>query len=270
MADEILIVGFLLFGLIVGSFLNVVIVRMPEAENRYRVLNGRSKCPKCGELVRAWQNIPLVSWVVLRGKCRYCKEPIPLRYPLVELLTGVLFAAVAVAGNATVSNLGSSMHTVAPGMVFMSILVAVTFIDLDHKIIPNAITYPGVPIGVAMSIGLGPEPRFASQSHWWIEVLVATVAAAAFLLIAAIIQPGGMGLGDVKLAAVMGAFLGAPVAVAMFAGFIFGLIPSIFLIIRHGKKARKMAIPFGPFLAGGAVVGWFFGAQILDAYLKTL
>lgn len=150
----------------------------------------------------------------------------------------------------------------------MTLLVPLTWIDLDHQILPNRLTYPGIVVGLTMSIGCGPQPRFMSHDWWWLEVVVSSVAASGFLLIAAIAKPGGMGLGDVKLAAMMGAFLGAPVAVAMFSGFVFGLIPSLYLLARHGRDARKMRIPFGPFLAAGTVVGWFWGATILTAYLQ--
>lgn len=179
---------------------------------------------------------------------------------MVELITALLWVGVAWHSD--------SWRTVVPGIVFMTLLVPLTWIDIDHYLLPNKLTYPGILGGLALSIGLGAQPRFLSQDRWWLEVLVATVAAGGFLLIAALISPAGMGLGDVKLAAMMGAFLGAPVAVAMFCGFILGIIPSIYLIARYGKAARKMKIPFGPFLAGGAVIGWFWGAAILDAYLQ--
>jgi leader peptidase (prepilin peptidase)/N-methyltransferase len=249
------------FGLLIGSFLNVVIARLPEEDPERRSIRGRSRCPNCDAPVRSFDNIPLISWLVLRGKCRDCKWPIPARYPLVEALTASLWALVAAAA--------TDVPTLVAGLVLMTVLVPVTFIDLDHKIIPNAITYPGVVVGLAISIGLGPTDRFLSQDWWWAEALLASFGAAFFLLVAALIRPGGMGMGDVKLAAVMGAFLGAPVAIAMFAGFVFALIPSIVLFFRHGAKARKMGIPFGPFLAAGTVFGWFFGAQLLDAYLDT-
>ena len=248
------------FGLVVGSFLNVVIARLPAEEPADRSLGGRSRCPSCRHEIAAYDNIPLISWLILRGRCRSCKAAIPVRYPLVELTTALLWVGVALQSD--------SWRTVAPGIVFMTLLVPLTWIDLDHQILPNKLTYPGILGGMAMSIGLGPEPRFVSHDRWWLEVIIATVAAGGFLLTAALISPGGMGLGDVKLAAMMGAFLGAPVAVAMFCGFLLGIVPSVYLIARHGRAARKMKIPFGPFLAGGAVIGWFWGAAILDAYLQ--
>lgn len=251
-----------LFGLLVGSFLNVVIARLPLEEPADRSIRGRSRCPGCRYEIGWYDNVPVVSWLVLRGRCRRCKRRIPGRYPLVELLTAVLWAAVAAAAD--------SWLTVAPGLLFMTLLVPLTFIDLDHRILPNRLTYPGIVLGLATSIGCGAQPRFVQQGWWWVEVIVAMFAAGGFLLIAALVAPGGMGLGDVKLAAMMGAFLGAPVAVAMFAGFLLGMIPSIYLFARHGRKARKMGIPFGPFLAGGSLIGWFWGPALLDLYLRGM
>lgn len=250
-----------LVGLVIGSFLNVVIVRLPLADPAERSLNGRSRCSRCGTPIAWYDNVPVLSWLVLRGRCRSCRERISMRYPLVEILTAALFAAVAAASD--------SWSTVVPGLMFMALLVPVVFIDIDVRRIPNVITYPGTLLGLAASIGFGPEPRFVSNEHWWVEVLVATVAGSGFLLVAALAYPGGMGMGDVKLAAMMGAFLGAPVSVALFGGFVIALIPSIALIVMHGSKARKMAIPFGPFLVAGAIGGWFWGAAILDWYLDV-
>ena len=248
-----------LCGLLVGSFLNVVIARLPADHPPDRSLGGRSRCPSCRNQIAAYDNVPVVSWILLRGRCRACSARIPAQYPLVELLTSVLWAAVAATS--------SSWQTLLPGIVLMTLLIPLTWIDMHHRILPNRLTYPGIVVGLAMSIGFGPQPRFISQHWWWLEVVISAAAASGFLLVAALIKPGGMGLGDVKLAAMMGAFLGAPVAVAMFASFILALLPSLALIVRHGMAARKLAIPFGPFLAAGTVVGWFWGAAILTAYL---
>lgn len=250
-----------LFGLLIGSFLNVVIARLPAEDPADRSLNGRSRCPSCRATIAGYDNIPLFSWLILRGRCRKCKAPISYRYPLVELLTALLWGGVALASD--------RWGTVAPGLVFMTLLVPLTFIDFDHKILPNRLTYPGTLVGLVLSLSLGAQPRFHAHHLYWVEVPVAMLAASGFLLIAALIRPGGMGLGDVKLAAMMGAFLGSGVAAAMMAGFISALIPSLVLFAIHGAKARKMAIPFGPFLALGSVVGWFWGAQLVDAYLRT-
>jgi leader peptidase (prepilin peptidase)/N-methyltransferase len=249
-------------GLLVGSFLNVVIVRLPAEDAADRSILGRSRCPACRTPIAAYDNIPVLSWLLLRGRCRACRHRIPLRYPLVEALTALAWSAAAWAS--------PSWATVVPGIVFLTLLIPLTFIDIDHQILPNRLTYPGVLMGLALSIGLGPEPRFLSADLWWLEAIIACLAAGGLLLAAALAFPGGMGLGDVKLAAMMGAFLGAPVAIAMFSGFLLGLVPSVYLLARHGRAARKMKIPFGPFLAGGGVIGWFWGAPLLDLYLQGL
>lgn len=250
------------FGLVVGSFLNVVIARLPLENPEDRSLGGRSRCPSCRHVIAWHDNVPVLSWLILRGRCRHCSASIPARYPLVELLTASLWALVAAAS--------ADWRTVVPGLVLMSLLVPLTFIDLDHRLLPNRITYPGIVLGLALSIGLGPQPRFVSHDLWWVEVPASAVAAGGVLLLAALARPGGMGMGDVKLATLMGAFLGAPVSVAMFAGFAFALMPSIALLIRHGRRARTMYIPFGPFLAAGAAFGWLLGPAILDMYLRGL
>jgi len=253
-----------LFGLLVGSFLNVVIVRRGHVDWQERTsLDGRSGCPKCGHHISWYENIPLFSWIVLRGRCRGCKERISWRYPAVELLTALLWGAVAATSN--------DIATLVTGVVFLSVLIPITFIDLDLRIIPDEINYVAIYLGFACSLGFGPQDRFAAHEWWWLEVLLSSFGAAAFLLLPALLTQGkGMGMGDVKLAIALGAFLGAPVAPGMFVGFLIALIPSLVLIISRGmKRGRKSAIPFGPFLAMGGGVGWFFGSQLLDAYLNA-
>lgn len=251
------------FGLCVGSFLNVVIVRRGHEDwQQRRSLDGRSGCPKCGRELTWYENIPLLSWLALRGKCRGCGQPISWRYPAVELLTALLWVAVA----ATADNVA----TLVTGIVFLTVLVPVTFIDLQLRIIPDEVNYAAIWLGFACSLGFGPQDRFqAGAQWWWLEVIVAAVAAASFLLLPTLLTRGrGMGAGDVKLVVALGAFLGAPVAVALMAGFLAALVPSIVLIATRGLSAgRKSKIPFGPFLAIGGVVGWFFGPEMLDAYL---
>lgn len=171
-----------------------------------------------------------------------------------ELLTAVMWACVAAQTD--------DVLDVVLGITFVTLLIPITFIDLDHRIIPNKISLPGIVIGLGIAI--------ASHPHRWWELLLSAFGAGFVLLVVALIKPGGMGMGDVKLVAMMGAFLGKGVIVAMFAGFLLALLPSLFLIARHGKKARKMAIPFGPFLAGGGVIGWFWGIQVLDWYTTLL
>lgn len=252
-----------LFGLCVGSFLNVVIVRRGHADwEQRRGLGGRSACPQCGREISWYDNLPLISWLVLRGKCRGCGKRISWRYPLVELLTAALWGGVAAAA--------PGVPELVTGVILMSILVPVTFIDLELQIIPDEINFAAIWLGFACSLGFGPRDRFASGDQWWwLEVLLASFGAAMFLLLPTLLTRGrGMGAGDVKLVLALGAFLGAPVAVGLMSGFIIALIPSIVLIIARGMAAgRKSKIPFGPFLAIGGVIGWFAGPEVLDAYL---
>jgi leader peptidase (prepilin peptidase)/N-methyltransferase len=253
-----------LFGLCVGSFLNVVIVRRGHDDwQQRRSLDGRSGCPRCGHELSWYENIPLISWLALRGSCRSCSQPISWRYPLVEALTAALWAAVAATSD--------GIPELVTGAVLLSVLVPVTFIDLELRIIPDEINFAAIWLGFACSLGFGPRDRFIAGAHWWwLEVLLASFGAAAFLLLPTLLTRGrGMGAGDVKLVLALGAFLGAPVAVGLMAGFLLALVPSIFLILSRGLRAgRKSKIPFGPFLAMGGAIGWFVGAPALDAYLR--
>jgi leader peptidase (prepilin peptidase)/N-methyltransferase len=240
-----------LFGLIVGSFMNVVIHRLPRGES---VVKPRSRCPGCGTELKARDNVPVLSWLVLRGRCRYCGEPISPRYPLVEALTAALCAAVVLAKGADEDAL--------LGIAFVLVLVPVTFIDIDHRIIPNRITLIGAVVAIAI------------VAVWHTddlpEHLIAAAAAGGFLLVAALAYPAGMGMGDVKLAGVMGLFLGRSVGPAMFAGLILGSVVGALIIARKGRaEGRKTAIPFGPYLAAGGLVGLFAGDEIIDWYLDT-
>ena len=252
------------FGLCVGSFLNVVIVRRGHEDwQQRRSLDGRSACPKCGREIRWYENVPLLSWLALRGKCRGCGQPISWRYPAVELLTALLWLAVAATAD--------GIPELVTGIVFLTVLVPVTFIDLQLRIIPDEVNYAAIWLGFACSLGFGPRERFvAGAQWWWLEVIMAAFGAATFLLLPTLLTRGrGMGAGDVKLVIALGAFLGAPVAVALMAGFLAALVPSIVLIAARGMQAgRKSKIPFGPFLAIGGVVGWFIGPEALDAYLR--
>jgi leader peptidase (prepilin peptidase)/N-methyltransferase len=252
------------FGLLIGSFLNVVISRLAVTDWRQRgTLGGRSACPNCGHHITWWENIPLLSWIGLRGRCRGCKQRISIQYPLVEAGTCLLWLAVAWRAD--------SFADLITGVVLMTLLVPISVIDLKLKIIPDELNTAIVWMGFACSLGFGPRPRFVANDFWWIEVLVASLGAAAFLLLPVLFTRGkGMGFGDVKLVLGIGAFLGAPAAVGLFAGFILALVPAIFLLITRGvSRGRKSAIPFGPFLAMGAAFGWFWGSQILDAYLNV-
>jgi leader peptidase (prepilin peptidase)/N-methyltransferase len=241
----------LIAGLAVGSFLNVVIHRLPRGES---VVSPRSRCPGCGTQIRGVDNIPLVSWVVLRGKCRTCGEPISPRYPLVEGLTGLLYAAVVVSQDA-----GSSTWL---GLALVTALVPIAFIDLDHRRIPNVIVLPAAIVGVALVAIL--------QTDDLVENLIAGAAAGGAFLLVSLVYPRGMGMGDVKLAGMLGLYLGRAVGPALLIALLTGTIVGIGIMARRGTaEGRKTAVPFGPFLAFGGLVGYFAGDEIVDWYLDT-
>jgi leader peptidase (prepilin peptidase)/N-methyltransferase len=235
-------------GLAMGSFLNVVAARVPL---RRSVVKPRSACMSCGNEL-AWQdNVPVLSYALLRGRCRSCGVAISALYPAVEVATAVLVAAC-------VWKFGLTMDA-AVAAFFCAVLVAVTATDLTHRIIPNRIVVPAAALVLVANTALHPSPVWA----------VAAVAAAGFLFAAALAYPAGMGMGDVKLALLMGAALGKTVSVAMMSGMLFALVPSMYLLARHGQKARKMGIPFGPFLALGSVLALFAGHWLLAQYWAT-
>ena len=231
-----------------GSFLNVVAARVPL---RRSVVKPRSACMSCGNELAWYDNVPVVSYALLRGRCRSCGVAISLLYPAVEVATAVLVAAC-------VWKFGLTMDA-AVAAFFCAVLVAITATDLTHRIIPNRIVVPAAALVLVANTALHPSPVWA----------VAAVAAAGFLLAAALAYPAGMGMGDVKLALLMGAALGKTVSVAMMSGMLFALVPSMYLLARHGQKARKMGIPFGPFLALGSVLALFAGHWLLQAYWST-
>jgi leader peptidase (prepilin peptidase)/N-methyltransferase len=235
--------------LALGSFLNVVAARVPL---RRSIVRPPSACMSCEQEIRWYDNVPLASWLVLRGRCRDCGVRIPWVYPAVELLTAVLIAGCVFAFGLTAEAVIAAF--------FCSVLVAVSAIDLEHRIIPNRIVLPATVVVLAANTLRDPSLKWA----------LAALGASGFLFTAALIYPAGMGMGDVKLALLMGAALGSTVAVALMAGMLAAMVPSIVLFARYGSKARKMGIPFGPFLALGSVVALFWGQAILDAYLSTL
>jgi leader peptidase (prepilin peptidase) / N-methyltransferase len=238
-------------GLAIGSFLNVVIHRLPRGES---LVKPRSRCPECGAEIRPYDNLPVVSWLLLRGRCRSCGAQISAGYPLVELLTAALFVAVVLVKGAD--------RDAWLGLAFVTVLVPVAFIDLDHRIIPNRILLPGAIVGIALVAAIHPGDLP--------EHLIAAAAAGGFLLLAAIAYPAGMGMGDVKLAAVMGLYLGRSVGPAMLAGLLAGTLVGMGIMARKGMRAgRKTAVPFGPFLALGGVVGLLAGPEIVDWYLDS-
>jgi leader peptidase (prepilin peptidase) / N-methyltransferase len=236
-------------GLALGSFLNVVAARVPL---RRSIVRPPSACMSCGQQVRWYDNLPLVSYAVLRGRCRGCQAHIPLVYPAVELVTALLIAGCVLAFGLTADTLVAAF--------FCAVLVAVSAIDVEHRIIPNRIVLPATVVVLLANTALQPSPRWA----------LGALGASGFLFAAALAYPAGMGMGDVKLALLMGAALGTNVSVALMVGMLAAMVPGLYLMARHGAKARKMGIPFGPFLAIGSVVALFWGADILDAYLATL
>jgi leader peptidase (prepilin peptidase) / N-methyltransferase len=236
-------------GLALGSFLNVVAARVPR---RTSIVKPASACMECGTPISWRDNIPLLSWVLLRGCCRHCGVRISPLYPAVELATALLVAGC-------VLDFGLSGRMVVASF-FCAVLVAVTATDLTHRIIPNRIVVPAAAVILVAQTALEPSPQ------WTLGAL----GASAFLFAAVLAYPAGMGMGDVKLALVMGAALGKTVPVALMIGMLAALVPAVILLARHGQAARKMGIPFGPFLALGSVVALFFGEQILDGYFALL
>lgn len=238
-------------GLIAGSFVTVVAHRVPQGES---IVGPRSRCPGCGAQIAAYDNIPVFSWLLLRGRGRCCGETISARYPLAELGLGLSYLA-------TVLVLRHDPVQMAMGLVLVTALMAVTITDLEQRIIPNKILLVTMVVGVAIAAIFDPSSLP--------ERAIAAVAAGGLLFLAALIYPAGMGLGDVKLAAVMGFFLGRNIAPALLVALIAGSVVGLALIAREGTSARKQAIPFGPFLALGALVGLLAGNQLVDWYLGT-
>jgi leader peptidase (prepilin peptidase)/N-methyltransferase len=237
-------------GAIFGSFLNVVAYRLPRHES---LVAPASRCPTCGTPVKPYDNIPILSWLLLRGHCRSCAAPISARYPLVEALTAALCVGAVLTHSSPVG--------IALSLVLVLLVVPAALIDLEHRIIPNRITALGAVLAVAIGLALDPagEP----------ERLIAGAAAGGFLLLAALAYPGGMGMGDVKLAAVLGLLLGRAVAPAILIALLAGVLLGAFVIARKGARdGRKTAVPFGPFLALGGLVAVFAGGDIVAIYVN--
>jgi leader peptidase (prepilin peptidase)/N-methyltransferase len=240
-----------LAGAMVGSFAGVVAHRVPIGE---RFVTGRSRCDDCGAPVAAHDNIPLVSWVLLRGDCRECGAAIPGLYPLVELALGLAWGASYLI-------LGDDGGTLALALVFTFVLAVVTVSDLEYRVIPNPVMIFAAVAAIVLVAATEPGDLP--------EHLIAGAAAGGSLLLMALAYPRGMGMGDVKLAGVMGLFLGSAVIPALLAGFLAGSVYGIGLIARHGSEARKYAVPFGPFLALGGILGVLAGDPLIDWYLDT-
>jgi leader peptidase (prepilin peptidase) / N-methyltransferase len=238
-------------GLIVGSFLNVVAYRLPRGES---LVKPRSRCPHCGTQLRAVDNIPVVSWVALRGRCHHCGAPVSARYPLGELTTAALYVAVVASQDDAVR--------IVLGLLLVTALIPITLIDLDRRIIPNLITGPAAIAAVIAILAL--------DIDFLPEALIAAAAGGGFFLVAAMLYPRGMGMGDVKLAGMLGLYLGKAVAPAILIALIGGVVVGAAIIARKGAaEGRKTAVPFGPFLALGGMIAFFVGNELVDAYLDT-
>jgi leader peptidase (prepilin peptidase) / N-methyltransferase len=238
-------------GAVIGSFLNVVVYRLPLGES---LVKPRSHCPSCNTPVSPRDNVPLLSWLFLKGRCRHCAEPISPRYPAVELLTALCFVGVVLA-----RGLHPELIALIP---FTAALIAISFIDIQHKIVPNKIVAPAAVYGLITAA--------AFRTHILPELLIAGAGAFTFFLVAALIHPKGMGMGDVKLAGVMGLYLGKLVIPALVVAFVVGSVVGVALVLRHGARSRKLGVPFAPFMALGGLVAMLAGQGLIDFYLDNL
>ncbi len=235
-------------GLAVGSFLNVIASRLPLQ----RPASGRSACMSCATPIQWYDNVPLVSYAILRGHCRACGVRIPVRYPIVEALTAALIVACGLRFGLTADALVAAF--------FCAVLVVISAIDIERRIIPNRIVLPATAIVLVAQTLLHPS----------VEWVVAAFCAALFLFLPALFYPAGLGMGDVKFALLLGAMLGAEVAVALMVGLLAAFVPAIVLLAVKGRAARKVALPFAPFLAFGGLVALFVGEPVLDWYLDLM
>jgi prepilin signal peptidase PulO-like enzyme (type II secretory pathway) len=234
-------------GLAMGSFFTVAAHRWPREES---LVQPRSHCPGCERTLRWHELVPVLSWLVQRGRCRGCGGRISWRYPAIELASGALAAAAVLTFGPTLRGLAA--------MILVLTLVPVVVIDLEHRLIPDVFVLPAAAAALALAIAESPD-------RWWVPV-VGALGASLFLLILSLVYPGGMGLGDVKLALLLGAVLGVSVVPALAVAFFAGALLGAVLLVRMGARARKMAVPFGPFLAAGALVALWFGSSMIDWY----
>jgi len=240
----------LVLGATVGSFVTVIAHRLPRGEGW---VTGRSRCPSCETRIAAYDNVPVLSWLALRGRCRSCHTPISMRYPLAELALGLSFAGTYVA-------LGpQDLGALALGLAFCTVLVTITLTDLERRVIPNKVVLAGAIAAIA--IAAVSEPSSLGERG------IAAAGAGGALLLVALAYPRGMGMGDVKLVAMMGLYLGTAVVPALLTGFLAGALVGSGLIAKDGSAARKRAIAFGPFLALGGIVGLWFGDAIVAWYV---
>ncbi|HJP76243.1 MAG TPA: prepilin peptidase [Pseudonocardiaceae bacterium] len=260
MVELVCLVG--LFGLLIGSFLNVVIHRVPRGESLVRP---PSRCPACGRDIRARHNIPVVGWLALRGRCADCGEPISVRYPLVELGTGLVFAALALQ-----LGLDHELGTLPALLYFAAIGIALALIDVDVRRLPNAIVLPSYPV-LAVLLALA-----AFLAHdWWAfgRAVIGAAALFAFYFVLAMAYPAGMGFGDVRLAGLIGGVLAfqswSALVIGAFGGFVLGAVVGVAVIAGH-KGDRKTALPFGPFMIAAALAAIFVATPIADAYRSLL
>jgi leader peptidase (prepilin peptidase) / N-methyltransferase len=233
-------------GLALGSFLNVVAARVPL---RRSIVHPPSACMDCGHEIAWYDNVPVLSWLLLRGRCRNCSARIPARYPAVEAVSGLLVAACAWRFGLHPEALVASFFCLA--------LVTVSATDLEYRLIPNRIVLPAAGVVLVAQTAVHPSPEWA----------IAAAAACAFLLAAALAYPAGMGMGDVKLALLLGAMLGRTVPVALFVGMAAALVPGVYFLARYGSRGRKMGVPLAPFLAVGSLVALFWGHPLLHLWL---
>jgi leader peptidase (prepilin peptidase) / N-methyltransferase len=234
-------------GAILGSFLNVVIHRLPRGES---LASPGSRCPSCGTPIAPYDNVPVVSWLLLRGRCRHCGAAISPRYPAVELLTAAAFTAVV-----AVRGFDDNLLLELP---FVACLIALAGIDLDHKLLPNKIVYPMAVYGLVATAIVDTDDL--------VEHVIAGAGGFLFLFIAVLAYPRGMGMGDVKLAGAMGLYLGLSLIPAMLTAFLTGSLVGLGMMAREGVQARKKAVPFGVFLALGGIVGVLAGPELIELY----
>lgn len=238
-------------GMITGSFVGVVAHRIPRGAS---IVGPRSVCDSCESQIAAYDNIPVLSWLALRGRCRHCDAGIPLRYPLIELALGIAFAATAIV-------LRDDPAQLVLGLVFVAVLATITLTDLERRVIPNSILLAAAVAGVAIFAATDPVSLP--------ERAVSALAAGGLLLVIGLVYPRGMGMGDVKLVAVMGLYLGSSVATALLVAVLSGGLVGVAVMLARGSRGRKVAVPFGPFLALGGVVALLAGDQLIDAYLNA-